>query len=173
MKKVISFFAATTFMLSIGLSSCVKEDPAKPIEIDWTKTGTVTGKLLFVNDLNDPNPKYKAPSDSDIEIYATILYSAIAPGMGLSGSYVIPKEKITYKSGDFSIETPVGNTGGVVTVRVSSFPGTLKVGGNTLEGYWHRNDFNTPTVRPGLTTIDSEPRVFYFEEFPGDGSPYL
>ena len=173
MKKVISFFAATTFMLSIGLSSCVKEDPAKPIEIDWTKTGTVTGKLLYVNDPDAANPVYKAPSGNDIEIYATILYSAIAPGMGLSGSYVIPKEKISYKSGDYSIETPVGNTGGVVTVRVSSFFGSKKESGNIYEGYWHMGAFNTPTVIPGQTTIDLSDHFFSFTELIGDGSPYL
>ena len=170
MKRVFSFFAATTFLLSIGLSSCVKEDPAKPMEINWNKTGVVTGKLLYVNDMSVANPEYKAPPQKDIEILATIPYNAIVSGV--TGTYVIPKEKISYQSGEFTIETPVGDAGGTVTIRVSSFYGSKKVNATTTqEGIWYiSNAFNVVNVLPGQTTIDTGLRVFDFTEIKDVGS---
>jgi len=145
------------------------EDPAKPIEIDWTKTGTVTGKLLYVNDLNITNPVYKAPPGNDIEIYATIPYDDIVPG--ISGTYVIPKEKIKYESGTYTIETPVGNSGGSVYVSISDFYGIKNESGKTKEGFWFIDDFVTPFVYPGQTTIEPDEHIFDFRELFVDGSP--
>ena len=130
MKKVFSFFAATAVMLSVGLSSCAEEDPAKPLEVDWDKVATVKGTIFYVPDANDN----KLKASSNIKIRATIPYNSIFPGMGFSGNYVIPEGKIDYSSstGEYSFPVPVEATGNV-TITVEDFTGIRKNTSNVDE----------------------------------------
>ena len=161
MKKLFSFCAVTITVLSLGLSSCTKEDPAKPLEVDWNRTGTVEGTILYVNDETTTPKKYAAPSS--LEISATIPYSDL--NSGASGTYSIPKSNITYtgSTGKFSVKVPVGVNGADVTIRVSSFTGTRREddGGTsvTVNGIWSLTSpatISANNVQQDQTTLVNE-----------------
>jgi hypothetical protein len=141
MKSVSSLFVMAVVALSLGVSGCAKEDPAKPLEVDWNRTGTVKGTILINPDITKAadEQKYSAPAITSSNFVVSIPYADLNAGAG--GTYII-KDKLTYNSstGEFTVTVPVGVGGARVTIKMSDFEGTLKkeVGGTdkTVDVIW-------------------------------------
>ena len=159
MKSVSKFYAMAAVALSLGLSNCAKEDPAKPLEIDQTRTATIKGVVLINADITKApaDQKYSAAPIKATDFVVTIPYDAF--NSGASGTYFLPKDKINYNAstGEFTITVPVGGNGTTdVSIVISDFLGTLKknVSGTdkTVDVIWlaskniHKR---APSVSPG------------------------
>jgi len=177
MKKALNFFAGTALLLSVGLFGCLKEDPAKQLEVDWNKTGIVSGKILYVNDVSGTPPyKYEAPRAQDVALRAIVAYSDFVDGAG--GVYQIPNDKITYDpaTGVFTVEVPTGDKGGEVEIMMSDFVGTrlepnpeLPTQSVRKDGYWALTPNIKLEVNPGQTTVGAYKRLTFTEQ-PNVGS---
>jgi len=133
MKKVFSFFALTAIGLSLGVSSCSNEDPAKPLDINLKRTATIKGALLYVSDETEAAPGvWSAPNVNEDDFYVTVNYSELTGNNNAKGVYVLPKDKIKYakKDGTFTITVPVGISDTWVNVKINSFEGEVKIGSN-------------------------------------------
>ena len=132
MKSVCNLFMMAVFALSLGLSGCVKEDPAKPLEVDWSRTATIKGTLLVEGDIFSAVPKWSAPvpyrglTDFREVFIVSIDYNYLVSRS--EGRYYLPKEKISYSliTGEFTIEVPVGVAPTQVLIRLSDFYGIQK-----------------------------------------------
>jgi len=173
MKSVCNLFIMAVFALSLGLSGCAKEDPAKPLDIGSFKTATVEGTILYITDVTTgTTQKYSSPPT--LEINASIPYSALKSGA--TGTYYIPKKDITYSGGKYTVTVPVGPSGANVTIIVSPFLGTqkqTKSGSNIdVNGLWRLsggNSFTVNSVLPGQTALETVKKL-YFTEQDGVGS---
>jgi len=175
MKKFLYFFCATAMVLSLGLSSCVKEDPARPLEVDLSKTATVQGRILFNTDLTLTEPVLTAPSAANVTITARINYSSIVNGG--SGVHII--QNITYNAstGDFTIQVPVSEWGGTVTISINDFTGTQRQQDFSVtptstivrNGRWS-GTISSPFVAAGETVI-LPTTVLGFTRLDGVGDP--
>lgn len=113
-------------VLSLGLSGCAKEDPANALDVDMNRTATINGTILVNADITKApaDQKYSAPAITNESFIVTVPYSAL--NSGAAGTYVLPKDKITYSSGKYVITVPVGVSNTQVTIKISDFTGSLK-----------------------------------------------
>ena len=131
MITVFKFFAPAMLALALILGGCAKEDPAKPLEVDWNRTAVVTGWFSVNADITKDRDqqKFSAPSVDNMSVgdlfVVTLPYSSL--NSGASGTYVLPKNKIVYNDyGQFTITVPVGVSGSDITVKMLDFEGALK-----------------------------------------------
>jgi len=128
MKKVSIFLAVAFVATALGFTGCASEDPAKPLEVDWNRTAVLKGTILINADISKVRADQKLsapPTTFDKEAFiVSIPYSSL--NSGASGTYILPKEKIVYRNGEFTITVPVGVSGSTVTVKIDDFAGTLK-----------------------------------------------
>ncbi len=159
MKKVFNFFAMAAVVLSLGLSGCAKEDPAEPLDVDLNRTAVLKGTILINADIakTRADQKLSAPSITKDAFIVTLSYSDL--NSGATGTYILPKDKIEYKStGEFTITAPVGVGETTITVKVSDFTGTLKktVSGTdkTIDVIWKGSDYAKGSLKvvPGQTS---------------------
>jgi len=128
MKRVFIFCATAFFTLSLGLSGCVQEDPAKPLEVDWNRTATIKGTFLIADEVS--NTTYTTPYSPDFSNFSEAFLVKIPYrylNSNLTGEYMLPKENIGYSvyDGTFTIKVPVGIKGAKIFVKVSDFEGIL------------------------------------------------
>lgn len=153
MKKQLFSILAVTTALVLGLTSCAKEDTASNLEVDLSRTATIQGKILVNTDETAVNPRWSAPST--VSLIATVPYSSL--NAQASGTYVIPKENISYESstGIFTIKAPVSVQGTVVTVKFEDFKGEVRqpdgTGTKTVKVIWKSQTRASVTVYPGET----------------------
>ena len=129
MKRVCSIFAAAMFCLSFGVNSCTNEDPANPLEINLSRTATISGVLLLNRDLtvDADDRKWSAPDVTTDIFYVTVPYEELTGNSEAEGDYVVPKSNFKLNSsGEFEITVPVGAKATEVTVKINSFEGTVK-----------------------------------------------
>lgn len=126
MKKVFSFFALVAVVLSVGLTSCGKEDVAEPLNVDLNRTATVKGKILVNADETKDAVDQKWSAPSNVTLTATVPYRSL--NGSATGTYVVASDKIQYSSstGEFSITVPVGINATTVTVKLAQFAGEVK-----------------------------------------------
>ena len=176
MKNVSNFMVLAVIMLSLGLVSCVKEDPAKPLDVDWTRTAVVKGTLLYNTDLNKPlsEQKWSAPAITSDAFVVTVPYSSL--NSGASGTYRVPNKDISYNSnGEFSVTVPVGVNATTITVKVSDFAGSRKLAGadRAVDGIWSFTVGSNPrtvSLMPGQTGFITNWYVDSFSATKTDGS---
>jgi hypothetical protein len=127
MKKVFSFFALAAVALSVGLTSCGKEDVAEPLNVDLNRTATVKGKILVNTDETKAAADQKWSAPGGVTLTATVPYSSLN-GSAKTGDYVVAAEKIQYSSstGEYTITVPVGVNATTVTVKLAQFTGEVK-----------------------------------------------
>lgn len=144
MKKVFSFFALAAIVLSVGLNSCSKDDPADALNVDTERTATLKGKVLI--NANETDPRWSAPAT--VTITATVPYNSL--NSKATGNYVVPKENITYTAatGEFTIIAPVGVTGSTISVTLDQFPGTVTQSAGTINVIWNKSE-GSEKVTPG------------------------
>ena len=187
MKKVVNLFVAAAMGLPLVFSSCAKEDPAKPLEVNWNRTAVLKGTLLINADITKDraDQKLSAPSITRDAFFVSIPYSSL--NSEAEGDYILPKDKIEYKTnGEFTITAPVGVSATKVTVRVSDFSGTLKktISGTdkTIDVIWKPSkivgvDGSSLSLSPGGTAyfpnwiLDAFISEDYYTEVKSDGSP--
>jgi len=126
MKRVFSFFTVTALVLLVSLNGCVQEDPAKPMEIDWSRTATLKGVVMVNSDVTkvSSDQVWRAADITSDNFIVTINYPDLANGA--TGVYTVPKENIVYtKSDGYTIVAPVGLYGTTIRIKVTDFNGTL------------------------------------------------
>lgn len=144
-----------TAMLAVGLlfSSCAKEDPAIPLNVNMDQTATIHGKILVNKNEAATTQTWSAPDD--FNVIATVPYSSL--NSSAIGDYVIPSENISYNksAGEFTIKAPVGIEGSNVTVKFSDFKGSVRAnkGGKELiySVIWKGKSANTGKIYPNET----------------------
>ena len=97
MKSICNLFMMAVFSLSLGLAGCVKEDPAKPLEIDWSRTAKIEGTFLINWDVSSLDPLdqvYSPPDITNESFVVTIDYWDLISRVG--GTYYLPKKHIIY-----------------------------------------------------------------------------
>jgi len=145
MKRVYIFLATAIVGLSFGLTGCVQEDPAKPFDIDWSRTATVTGKIFITN-----GSIYQVPYNMDSKDFiVSVPYRSF--NSGASGRYRLPNDRIVYNrnNGEFTITVPVGNGPTRVYVDFSDFPDAI---GEYEEVIWKASNCGkSARVLPGQT----------------------
>lgn len=144
MKKHLFTVMALAATLTLGLTSCTKEDPASPLVIDMQKTATVEGTLLVNPDITKAPADQKYDALKDVQIVAYVKYSTLNPNAS-TGSYTV-KATYTSSTGKFSVVVPATEDGVTVTFAVSDVAGEQKqvVGPDnvTIVGTW---SFNIPS----------------------------
>lgn len=153
MKKVSIFALIALGGLSIGMTSCSKEDPATPLEINAAQTATVKGKILINTDENTATPKWAAPGN--VQIIATVPYADL--NSSATGTYMIKDVNFNAMTGEFSIVAPVSANGSVITVKFADFKGQVVVpavvNGNptteTINVIWNSKTATSNILVPG------------------------
>jgi hypothetical protein len=153
MKKI--FLSALTILsLTFGLISCSsEEDPAQSLYVNFGVTATITGKILINEDETSAHPSWKAPAS--VSFIATVPYSDL--NNRATGTYVIPKENISYDSGTgvFEVKSPVSAEGSVITVKFLDFKGTVRkyISGTSqsVKVIWNSQSKSSVKVFPGET----------------------
>ncbi|MDR2037197.1 MAG: hypothetical protein LBQ60_04670 [Bacteroidales bacterium] len=157
MKKVFSLLAMAAIVLSVGLSSCAKEDTADSLNVDLNRTATIKGKILINEDETKTEPTWSAPRE--VVISATVPYTSLN-GNAAGGTYVIPSSNISYtaSTGEFTITAPVGVSGSVVSVKLSQFTGSVRVAdpanagsSKTINVIWDSQEKDSNSAKPGET----------------------
>ena len=154
MKKVNLIFASAVFALTVGLSGCAKEDPAKPLEINKNQTATFTGKVLYINNTALTPQTWAAPALTSSDFMVTIDYKELNPLA--SGTYVVGNENVKYSNGVFTFDAPVALAGTTVTVVISNKGGTRTYKDNSdiveKNGIWEfSNKSYSAKAYPGQT----------------------
>ena len=158
MKKVFRFFVAAAIALPLALSSCSKEDPAEPLEVDLTKSGTFKVTLLAVtNTFASPQVYAAAPITKD-NIVATVPYNTL--NSSASGNYLIPKGNIDYNTSTGVLEVknvPTVENGITLTVKIIPVLGTRTEPSSTgtesvsVAGIWSYSYSITENILPGAS----------------------
>ena len=176
MKKVFCFFAAAAIGLPLMLSSCAKEDPAKPLEVNLSKTGTFKTTILAVTNTTVTPQTYAAAPITKENIVATVLLRQLNPGLGASNTstYLVPNSDIDYNAstGVLEIKVPTVDAGVTLTVSIISASGRRMQGSPAAEvvGIWsYGGSAITPTIYPGAT-VQQAHKVMDFTEGKGPGS---
>ena len=126
MKSACNLIMMAVFVLSLGLSGCVEEDPAKPLEVDWSRTATLKGKILINEDISTGKPqRWTSPNITNQYFVVTMDYSELITTA--TGVYFLPNEKIDYNrnTGVFIITVPVGIYPMDISVHMTNFDGQL------------------------------------------------
>ena len=173
MKRIFSFFSVTAIILSSSLNSCT-HDTAKPLEVDWNRTATVKGVVLVNSDVSviTSEQMYTAADISANNFRVEIDYADLVTGA--SGTFFLPKNKITYDNtdGTFSMVVPVGTNGSLIEIYVTEFPGKLRkmaeLEAKTYDVVWRAPSMDV-FVMPGETNhnnnflLDGNNRLHYSE----------
>lgn len=152
MKKQLFSILAVAAALVMGLSSCSKDDPSTPLNIELEKTATIQGTILYNGDVTKALADQKWSAPDAVTIIATLPYANLHTSA--AGTYTIPSDKISYNksTGEFTIIAPVGTSATTVTVKVCAFKGTLKKNVNgddkTVDGVWSESTA-TASVKRG------------------------
>ncbi len=153
MKKVSIFALIALGGLSLGMSSCSKEDPAMPLEINAAQTATINGKILINTDEDTVAPKWAAPGN--VQVIATVPYAEL--NSSASGTYTIKDVTFNAATGEFSIVAPVSANGSAITVKFADFKGQVIVPAvvdgeattKTINVIWNSKTAVSNTLVPG------------------------
>ena len=134
MKKQLFSILAVAATLILGFSSCSKDDPATPINLDKTTTAYVKGYLSYQPDLT-ASVLNAYPSSSDVVLSATVEYSSLS-GLASAGSFEVPTA-YDQSTGMYTIEVPASTNATGVKIIFSGFSGTQRqTATTTVKGYW-------------------------------------
>ena len=126
MKKVSNFFAVAVVVLSLGLTSCGKEDTAEPLKVDANKVATVNGIAHATLDQTSTSRQY-APSGT--KVFLKVEYKALS---SLAKDGVVLMETTVGSNGSFSFENvPTANGGSKATITGDQFTASVKTSGDS------------------------------------------
>ena len=146
MKRVFLFFVTAVITLSLGLTGCVKEDPAKALEVDLNRTATIDGRVL-VFELEDEGIWSVAKS---VPMSARVRYTDLNE-FAASGTYYTVDFQ-TDAFGEFKVDVPVGANGSTrVEIRLHQFKSKVTPPvGDDINVIWGVEN-KTEWIRPGET----------------------
>ena len=143
MKKVVKFFAAAAIGLPLVFNSCASEDPAKPVELDLSQTGTFKVTILAVTDRSVTDQTFVPAPIKAEHIVAYVPYYDLSPIVN-DGNYFIPKQDIKYDETTGVLEITVPT---VYNKMVSLYVDILEASGEckvevdgkskTVKGKWY------------------------------------
>ncbi len=154
MKKVSIFALIALGSLSIGVTSCSKEDPAKALEINKEQTATIHGKILINKNESDSIPKWS--SAENVQIIASVPYAEL--NSAASGTYLIKDVTYNAATGEFTIVAPVSANGSAINVKFADFKGQVVVPtivddtvqtSKTINVIWKGQSTTTEQLLPG------------------------
>ena len=151
MKKVNLIFASAAFALSVGLSGCAKEDPAKPLEINLNKTATIKGTVLYVENHSVTEPTYKAAPISGSDIKIKIPYSDLNSLYMGYDYYIVESKNISCSNGEFTATIPATDSGVEFEIEFGDFEGKYNTGSKELNVLWMCNSTASGTVSTNET----------------------
>ena len=152
MKRVYIFLVTAMVSLSFGLTGCAEEDPAKPLDVDWSRTATVKGQILIQD-----GQELRYPDLTNEDFIVGIPYSCFKSGVG--GMFTIPADKIIYQHGEFIITVPAGTGQTLVVILFSDITEWLESYGDYVVCKSENQRYIT-TVLPGQVSYLDNPIFF-------------
>ena len=153
MKKVFSIFVVAIIALPFIFSSCAEEDPAQPLVVDKTKSGTLSVNILAViNTTTTPTVYAAAPITLD-NVVAWVNNNEL--NSSASGRYLVPRSDMTWNNGVLTINAPTTESGVTLNVNILPALGTRTEGtpAAPVPGIWSISSNFTGAIYPGNTTV--------------------
>lgn len=168
MKKVSIFALIALGSLSIGVTSCSKEDPAKALEINKEQTATIHGKILINKNESDSLPKWS--SAENVQVIASVPYAEL--NSDATGTYLIKDVTYNAATGEFTIVAPVSANGSSINVKFADFKGQVVVP-TTIDTVQTTKTINVIWKGQSTSTIQLLPgEVYNLPNWQMDGSTY-